>query len=406
MNKRIFFGLSGGLGPVLRSLPLADKFRQAGDFVSFSVYGESSASFIKRQGYSHLDDDDPVMPSEEKLLPPSPVFYDLDHYYAAAGLLDEAFAESWVRHRISMLEKAGADLAVADMSPHTVIAARYLGIPVVSITQACFHPYGEPMYAWGDAPRNLPRVTPVINKILAKLRLPAIRSMEDLNLGDLDLVPGIPETDPISHPGVCYVGQLAHKIDAPRPAWIEKLGAEPYVLVYPGRLRDSSGSSGLRLLQSVYEAFGGTDLPVVIASQEPLPKAFRKRQYRNIRAIPYFTEELLEACGLFIHHGGHGSCLSSIMAGVPSLIVPTQTEREYNARKVYELGIGEYMLPGAFTAEHLRGLARYMMHDDYALKARKLRNAVLIRGYGGAEEAYDACRRLLTSTRKAGGDGL
>lgn len=48
--------------------------------------------------------------------------------------------------------------------------------------------------------------------------------------------------------------------------------------------------------------------------------------------------DLYQDTDLIIHHGGHASCLSSLIYGTPTLVMPTHSEREYNARKLSELG--------------------------------------------------------------------
>nr|WP_157333826.1 nucleotide disphospho-sugar-binding domain-containing protein [Paenibacillus lutrae] len=373
-------------------MPVAEMFRNAGEDVSFSVYGTGSASFIQSRGYRHLPDDDPTVPCEDLVVRPGNVFYNLDHYYASAGLLDESFVHAWIQHRIRMLEKWNADLVVADMSPQTVIAARYLGIPVLSITQSCFYPDGDGMYFWGQPPRNTPKVTPVVNKILKRLGLPVVSRMEQLNVGRLNFIPGIPELDPVYSNSVRYVGPIEY------PA-VEEAGhpvpGEPYILVYPGRLEDTSGPSGLQLLEFVVQAYRNTKDTVVIACSQTLPAALRARMSGNMTVIPHFGPGLLARSRLFIHHGGHGSCMSALRRGVPSLIIPTHTEREFNARKVHGLGAGEYVLPGTLTAAQLYQLGEYVMEDRYREHAEEIAALIHNRNYGGAGEIYTCGSTLM-----------
>jgi UDP:flavonoid glycosyltransferase YjiC (YdhE family) len=46
-----------------------------------------------------------------------------------------------------------------------------------------------------------------------------------------------------------------------------------------------------------------------------------------------------------IHHGGYGSCQTGLYTGTPSVIIPTFSERESNARRIASLGVGEFVLP-------------------------------------------------------------
>lgn len=389
MKYRIFFGLSGGMGPVMRCMPIAEEFRTKGAEVAFSIYDPQAAAYIRAQGYMVLDDDDPTMPARENIIPPANVFYHLDHYYAQMGLLDEAFAEAFFRHRIRMLVRFRPHLIFADMSPHTLVAAAHLRIPSVSITQSCFIPEGKPLCFWGEAPRNLPRVTPVVNRVLRRIGQPAITCMEELNVGTLNIIPGIPETDPVAGKNVRHVGPIETRHS--ESEWHD-IPDEPYILVYPGRLQDSSGLTGERLVEAVIEAYSNRPEQVIIANRDPLPAHLEKSLSDNMLHIPYFTERWLNRCSLFIHHGGHGSCLSAVMHGVPSLIIPTHTEREFNARMLSDQGVCEYMIPGTFTMKHLVDLATHIIADDYRERARLLRSEVKHRYYGGAAEVY--CRSM------------
>ncbi|MBU7316756.1 glycosyltransferase [Paenibacillus oleatilyticus] len=397
----IFFGLSGGLGPLMRNAPTAERFIQSGASVYMSIYGESSMAWVERLGYKLLVDDDPTMPDPDKLIPPQPAIYDLDHYYAQMGLLDERFAEAWIRQRIRMLESIGADLVIADMSPHTLIAAKVLGIPSVSITQSCFHPDGKPLYFWGTPPRNLPKVTPVMNRLLHTFGLPAVERMEELFRADVDIVPGIPEMDRIYNNRVRYVGPISMNMPVSVGTEPEKNFRRPAVLVYPGRLTDSAGDSGMYLVKAVLTAFAETPVFVVIATSEALPEAWLAGLPSNIRIVPFVEEERVGEFDLFIHHGGHGSCMSSIARGVPSLIIPTHTEREFNARHLHELGIGEYMMPRSFSPSHLYDLSKYIMQDEYRDHAGDLQKLLEKRGYQGALSVFECAQQLLRGTNRS-----
>ena len=46
-----------------------------------------------------------------------------------------------------------------------------------------------------------------------------------------------------------------------------------------------------------------------------------------------------------IHHGGYGSCQTGLFTGTPSLVIPTYSERESNARRVAAAGAGDFVSP-------------------------------------------------------------
>lgn len=387
MLKKVFFGLSGGFGPVFRTLPIANKLKKRGYEVHFSVYGEYSAKYIEQKGYKHIEDDDPMYPDPSKIIPSSTHFYHLDHYFAQLGLLDEHFVESWIKHRIKMLKDITPNLVFADMSPHTIIAARYLGIPSLSLTQSCFHPNGQSFYIPNEIPRNIPKVSPIVNRVLQRLGLPDIQRMEELNQGDIDFVAGFPEFDPINSKKVKYVGHIEY--DLPPNVRLQLKNINSYILVYPGRLQDGLGESGLRILNIIKNAFSGTDQNIVVASNEAIPEAWKRDLSKNITLISHFNNEILENAQLFIHHGGHGSCLSAIKVGIPSLIIPTHSERLFNAKKIHQLGLGDYMLPDTIISEYLFQMSQFMINDEYRSQVAKFKRMINSRNYRGAEQVIN-----------------
>nr|WP_239565274.1 nucleotide disphospho-sugar-binding domain-containing protein [Brevibacillus fulvus] len=139
---------------------------------------------------------------------------------------------------------------------------------------------------------------------------------------------------------------------------------------------------------------------VLLSTNEELPADVLASLPPNIQRIRFFSAELLARARLFIHHGGHGSCMSAIMHGVPSLVIPTHSEREYNARKVWELGVGEYLLPGCFTADHLNQMATFIMEDQYRDRAIELRETVMKRKYAGAAGVYQLAERHIAQQHR------
>jgi UDP:flavonoid glycosyltransferase YjiC (YdhE family) len=96
---------------------------------------------------------------------------------------------------------------------------------------------------------------------------------------------------------------------------------------------------------------------------------------------------------LLIHHGGYGSCQTGLCTGTPSVVIPTYSERESNARRVAALGAGEFLLPvegprgrKRVSAEELRGLVRRVLADP-ACAARASRVGEELAALGGAPEA-------------------
>ncbi|KOP81393.1 glycosyltransferase [Cytobacillus solani] len=397
--KKVFFGLSGGLGPVLRCLPVAHEFKNKGYEVSFSIYDQKSENLIKELGFEVLIDDDPTVPDEKFLVTPSGGdFYNLDHYYSQMGFLDLNFTRSWVHHRIKMISEYKPDIIFADMSINSVIAARFLNIPLITFVQSSYHPGGLSLNSLSGIWRNMSKVTPIFNRILEELDLSKITRIEELLNGDLSIVPGIPELDPINteeFKNVYYTGLCGYElvINKESPSI-----SGAYILVYPGRLKDSAGDSGIKIVRSIINTWKNKKQRIIISVSGDIPSELLEEASNNIEFVEYYSANLLKNATLFIHHGGHGSCLSAIEHCVPQLIIPTHRERLFNARQVYELGVGDYIIPDTFIGEHLFQLANYMINEDsYHENMSKLKLKIQSGDFQSSSDIYKLAYSLIKS---------
>ncbi|GIH17675.1 nucleotide disphospho-sugar-binding domain-containing protein [Rugosimonospora africana] len=77
----------------------------------------------------------------------------------------------------------------------------------------------------------------------------------------------------------------------------------------------------------------------------------------NIRAVGWIPlAEALAGCAAIVHHGGTGTILAALAAGVPQLVVPGPGDRRHNAEVVAARGAGLAVAPRRITADHLRRL--------------------------------------------------
>jgi UDP:flavonoid glycosyltransferase YjiC (YdhE family) len=211
---------------------------------------------------------------------------------------------------------------------------------------------------------------------LAKYSLPAVEKMGELLIGDLTMVLGLPETDPLPETAdVSYIGPvLWQKQQEQLPDWINDLSKEqPLIWLYTGNLqyvkgRRTSGDSSI-VLEACIEALGNLSVQVVLTTGHhslpgrfvPLPSNFRYEPY-----VPGIS--MAERSDLLIHHGGYGSCQTGLYAGTPALIIPTYSERESNARRIAAQGAGDYVLPKSDAT----GKNKWIMAQDVRIKMFKI----------------------------------
>jgi MGT family glycosyltransferase len=238
----------------------------------------------------------------------------------------------------------------------------------------------------------------VINAILEQHGEGPIGRMEDLNRGDLTLIPSFPEFDPIDDPGARFLGPLSWTssgevgLDSSASRAISgAASSRPMILVYTGKLHDSAGDSGILILERAVEALKDTEFDVVVTiglGQDLDLQAYARPNVRLYDWVP--LNRLLRRACLLIHHGGHGSSMAAIVAGVRSLVIPTFQEREFNARQLRALGLGHFVSPDDLTASRLAREVRACM-DDPAIpgQLRRWRAELERRRYGGAAWAAE-----------------
>ena len=117
----------------------------------------------------------------------------------------------------------------------------------------------------------------------------------------------------------------------------------------------SDSVRGLDLLPFWETAFAGTGWEVVISTGgRPVPR--RWRQLGNLRVFPWVpgAEMIARADGI-LFHGGYGTMMEIVQAGVPSVVLPFHAEQEGNGRRLQQNGVAQVLAPGDEFLEPLVG---------------------------------------------------
>jgi UDP:flavonoid glycosyltransferase YjiC (YdhE family) len=388
--------ISNDLGPIMRMMPIAKLLRDSGHEVMFCNRAWAPSKVIEENGFKNY----PIAPNRQPEIWPdeiTPEIWNGSQGMSTEGFLDLAYIRDLVGTYIQLFDEVRPDLVVDTWNQASCIAARFKKIPLVTINQADLHPQGNGLIWWKNPPENLPDPMPVINKLLLELELePITKKPEELLVGDLDLVVGIPETDPLpASADVHYVGSLQEVSKSGElPEKVLKLTSnKPLIWVYPGNPRygdEPFVADSIVILRAAVSELGKMDLNVVLSTgHQPMPKEISNLPDNFIYEpfVPGFA--MAERAELFIHHGGHGSTLTGLAAGTPAIIIPTYSERESNARRVVKLGAGEMVLPYEdenhekyiSLDEFNNKVTQVLENDSYRRKAREV--AEKMKQYGG-----------------------
>ncbi|MGH9704779.1 MAG: glycosyltransferase [Candidatus Acidiferrales bacterium] len=413
MAKFLFTMLpANDLGLPTRLVPIARELADRGHEVAIFNPAPAPAKMIDEAGLRNLPMPSRSLPDFPVDLAQASLAWDVEEMFAAL-FDDENCARAATALHVDLVRDFAPDVVVDSFGLLTCLAARILHIPLASVLQGNFHPASQGFLWWkGERPAGLPSAAPVINKVAAEYGLAPVPRCVDLLAGDLSLIVGTPETDPLpSTAGVSYVGPIVwQRGNAILPEWVAALGREvPLIWVYSGNPRYGNAPTPIDSIVVIRTAIGAlADAPVQVVlttGYQELPKEFGRlpSNFRHAAFLP--GRAMAERCDLMVHHGGHGSVMTGFSAGTPAVIIPTITERESNARRVVELGAGEILLPvdGAdgekqIDADDFSAKVRRVLNEpEYRRSARRV--AESMRQYRGAPEAADRIEQFANRKR-------
>jgi len=162
--------------------------------------------------------------------------------------------------------------------------------------------------------------------------------------------------------------------DARVPGWALRRREAKRVCLTMGTVLPRLGEDGAyETLMPIVEHLAALDVEVVIAVDEKiavkwpaLPPAVR-----HAGRLP--LSQVLPACDVAIHHGGQGTALTAIGAGMPQLVLPMLDDQFDNADAVVRSGAGLCLLPVDVTPHGVAGLCLELLHrPQFAQAASEL----------------------------------
>ncbi|MNJ49383.1 biosynthesis glycosyltransferase [compost metagenome] len=214
--------------------------------------------------------------------------------------------------------------------------------------------------------------------------------MEELFQGDINIYPSIPELDPSEGQDIIYTGPIiwdGYNRDLNYEKRKQRQNSDQKIVtVYTGRMSDlGGGNSGIIIFRMLMKVFRNFDCLVRLTTGglDDIPIRDLQDVPSNVQIYNWIPVlDLYQDTDLIIHHGGHASCLSSLIYGTPTLVMPTHSEREYNARKLSELGVSEFIDPRTCTYPELLAKLQMMLENaNYTSAAKKISEALRQREY-------------------------
>ncbi len=381
-SDRVFFFLSAGWGPVVRTLPIANRLVGYGVESLFAIGGTIGPQ-IRAAGFDLI----PLnLPAFNVVVDEVRKFWSPYHFLALHNL-DIKPLLGYVEVYRNAIMDGRPDAIVTDINPVAALAVKSLHIPHITISQSLFLPFRK----FNSSRWTMPSALPAINKVLTHYGVDPVEFAAYLDVGDVTFDPSLPEFDPIQDApnSLHYVGPILGNqlITLPSADRFSSTNDLPEIFFYPGRPHDAAGPSGQTLLNVGLSALSSLDATVTVATGG---HEFNIPEYsgHKLEIIPWRIISPDYKPSLIIHHGGHGACLTAISAGIPSVIVPTHAEREYNARNLAALGCGEFVPMDQIDVRHVRqAIEGVIKNPAYADTCTQWSHTIAARNYGGADLA-------------------
>jgi UDP:flavonoid glycosyltransferase YjiC (YdhE family) len=196
--------------------------------------------------------------------------------------------------------------------------------------------------------------------------------------------------------GVQYVGPV---LDDPQwsetAPWIPPAGSTPLVLVaMSSTFQDQIGS-----LQRVIDALGALPVCALVTTGPALDVA-ALRPASNVTVVASAPHrQVLRHTAVVITHGGHGTVVKALAAGVPMVLLPHGRDQTDTAVRVSARGAGVTLKRSAHR-EAIAAAVRLVLHD-HSYRAAAQRLGAQVRRDGASDELVRALEDVA-----ANGDGV
>lgn len=184
--------------------------------------------------------------------------------------------------------------------------------------------------------------------------------------------------------------------DEALPVWAERLPPRPTVYATLGTEMNSFEGVYPQVLRAIAAGLRDEALNVVVTVGRDQDPADLGPQPEHVHVERYIPQSLiLPRCDAVVLHGGTGTFLAAIAAGLPMVVVPLMVDQPFNAERCAALSLGHVVERASLTPEAIRAAVRDVLHDPrYGQNVRRLREELY--ALPGVEHAVCLLERLAT----------
>jgi uncharacterized protein (TIGR00661 family) len=369
---RVYFGACGvGLGHVGRCVPVAKTLLKRGDSVLISTYSDA-CDYVRSEGL-------PL-----RVAPPigfavrNDGGVDFRRTTAYPGIFSSFIFTKQVNAEIAFMKQYKPDIVVSDSRASTILAAKLLGVPVITLL-------------------NVYRVTiPRERRFLqlAKIADGGILTLigKIWSLGEQVLIPDFPPPYTLSVANLGIPRRRRSKVVLVGPI----LPVKPETLPEARKIREKLGIEGHNLILVSISGSAAEKRLIIPLLKKLLRKLPGNNQILMSLGRPNTTDaayndgnltvwnwlpnrfEYLKACDLVISRAGLGTLTEAISYGKPLILIPTpsQTEQHNNARRATQLGVAKILDQRDLNLKSLHSTINDVMTGDFLSRAGQVKDAV------------------------------
>jgi len=388
---KVLFTCIPGFGHFHPMVPLAQSLRRAGHQVAFASAGPFCQRVVEPAGFTAFSAGLSQIEVHERMTELAALdgLAEGDVWRFGVRLFAEVMAPAKVPDLVKVIDEWHADLVVHDMTDFAgPIAATASGIPCAN------HSFGalQPEEFW-DLAGEVVAPTWAAWKVEPGPLGGMFRSLY------LDICPSAFQSAMVSRVPTRQ-GLRPVTFDNPRgetlPPWFEAMPAMPNVYVTLGTVANHTPE----VFETVLAGLADQPANVVMtvgpdrdpAELGPLPA--------NVHVERYLPQSLIfPRCDLVVCHGGSGTTLAALAAGLPQLVLPQEANQFWNADRIAALGAGRQIRPEELTAEVV-GSAVVRVLGDMAYRNQARRLAAEIAAMPGPDEVVRRLEELAARRSK------
>jgi UDP:flavonoid glycosyltransferase YjiC (YdhE family) len=148
------------------------------------------------------------------------------------------------------------------------------------------------------------------------------------------------------------------------------------------------------LYEAIIAGLSSEPIDLLVAVGQSRDPAEFGAQPPNVRIERHVLHaELLPQCDVVVNHGGYGTVMACLTAGVPMVVIPVQGDQPRNAQRCGELGVGLVVGPDERSPESIRTAVRAVLADP-AYKRNAVRVQKATQELPGIDHAVELLERL------------